>query len=353
MGDALGFEVEFMSLSLICLKFGDKGITRYVLHNGVAEFSDDTQMSLFTAEGLLNATVAKDTLDISAVNQGIKEAYINWYITQTTKVPHSSPNSWMSNLKTLWSRRAPGLTCINSLESIMGGFPARNHSKGCGGVMRVAPIGIYFAAHPSLQGLEAPVTVASNAALITHGHTASSYASALLAAIVCSLITCDSPITTAALKACIEDGMNHAYAHIPSNGCWHEFEKLISRALVLAESSVTDSEAIRQLGEGWVADEAVAIAIFSVMRHIDSFEDCIVCAVNHDGDSDSTGAIAGNIIGAIHGYSAIPKHFLDNLEIEPVLVSVADDLCADHPSQRMKDRYVRHLPADADSKHLI
>ena len=78
-----------------------------------------------------------------------------------------------------------------------------------------------------------------------------------------------------------------------------EFDVLIRKALELGKSSVSEEEAIRQLGEGWVGDEAIAIAIFSVMRHIDSYEDCIVCAVNHDGDSDSTGAIAGNIIGAI------------------------------------------------------
>lgn len=53
VGDALGYEVEFMSLSAINRTFGDKGITRYAF-DGVAHFSDDTQMTLFTAEGLLN-----------------------------------------------------------------------------------------------------------------------------------------------------------------------------------------------------------------------------------------------------------------------------------------------------------
>ncbi len=93
------------------------------------------------------------------------------------------------------------------------------------------------------------------------------------------------------------------------------------------------------------------------MRHIDSFGDCVVCAVNHDGDSDSTGAVAGNIIGAILGYSAIPEHYLDTLEIEPVLVSAADDLCADisipEVNRRVGDRYVKHLPAGVDSRYLL
>lgn len=93
------------------------------------------------------------------------------------------------------------------------------------------------------------------------------------------------------------------------------------------------------------------------MRHIDSLEDCIVCAVNHDGDSDSTGAIAGNIIGAILGYSAIPEHYLESLELEPILVSAADDLCADikvrEVNLRVGDRYVKHLPAGVPESYLI
>lgn len=63
VGDALGFEVEFMSLTTIRQRFGEGGITDYVLDSdGVAEFSDDTQMSLFTAEGLLTAIAAGKVL---------------------------------------------------------------------------------------------------------------------------------------------------------------------------------------------------------------------------------------------------------------------------------------------------
>ncbi len=94
-----------------------------------------------------------------------------------------------------------------------------------------------------------------------------------------------------------------------------------------------------------------------MMRHIESFENCIVCAVNHDGDSDSTGAIAGNIIGAILGYSAIPSYYLESLEIEPVLVSAADDLCADvkipEVNRRIGIRYVEHQPMGVDKQFLI
>lgn len=53
VGDALGYPVEFLDYSSILSKFGPKGITRYQPRNGIALFSDDTQMTLFTATGLL------------------------------------------------------------------------------------------------------------------------------------------------------------------------------------------------------------------------------------------------------------------------------------------------------------
>ena len=141
------------------------------------------------------------------------------------------------------------------------------------------------------------------------------------------------------------------------NDEWQKFDRLIRRALELGKSTVAEEDAIRELGEGWIGDEAIAIAIFSVMRHIENFEDCIVCAVNHDGDSDSTGAITGNIIGAILGYSAIPSYYLENLEIESILVSAADDLCADVKDRevniRIGERYIEHIPAKVDKKYLI
>lgn len=87
-----------------------------------------------------------------------------------------------------------------------------------------------------------------------------------------------------------------------------------------------DEYAIPQLGEGWTGDEALAIALYCTLRHLDSFEDAIIAAVNHDGDSDSTGAICGNIMGAIVGLNGIPNHFIEHLELKDLIIDIADDL---------------------------
>lgn len=356
VGDALGYEVEFMSLSSILKRFGEKGITRYVTHNGIAEFSDDTQMTLFTAEGLMNGIIDTKAGKPEEILPHIEKAYLAWYKTQT-EMPTAVEGSWMSNIKTLWSRRAPGHTCLGTLENITYGIEFKNNSKGCGGVMRVAPIGIFNAAHPHIYKYEDTAHLAGWAAEITHHHIGSTFASALMATTVENCIQ-DEKVDRTIFGWIVDGGLSMMYQYFPGHEDeLREFVVLIKRALELGKSDVPERKAIRELGEGWVGDEALAIAVFSVMRHIDNFEDCIVCAVNHDGDSDSTGAIAGNIIGAILGYSAIPKHYIENLEIEPVLVSTADDLCADVSIRavnlRVGDRYVKHMPVEVAKQYLL
>lgn len=356
VGDALGYEVEFMNLTSIRNRFGEKGITRYVLHDGVAQFSDDTQMTLFTLEGLMNGVIETKADKKDEILPYIEKAYLNWYKTQT-ETPKQLSGSWMGNIRSLWARRAPGMTCLGALENTAKGFAVENNSKGCGGVMRVAPIGIFNAAHRHIYNYTDTAHLAGWSAEITHKHIASTFASALLATTVMNCIS-DETVDQMQFFFIVTGGLVMMREYFPDHDDeWQEFDRLIRRALELGKSDVAEDDVIRELGEGWVGDEAIAIAIFSVMRHIDNFEDCIVCAVNHDGDSDSTGAIAGNIIGAILGYSAIPSFYLENLEIEPILVSAADDLCADvkvrEVNLRIGERYIEHIPAEVDKKYLI
>ncbi|MBD5295109.1 MAG: ADP-ribosylglycohydrolase family protein [Bacteroides sp.] len=356
IGDALGYEVEFMDLCSIRRRFGESGITRYVLHEGVARFSDDTQMTLFTLEGLMNGVIATKAGKIEEILPYIEKAYLNWYRTQLES-PGKLADSWIGNIKSLWTRRAPGMTCLQALENIKMGIAVENCSKGCGGVMRVAPIGIFNAVHRHIYDYSDTARIAGGAAEITHKHMASTFSSALLATIVMNCIS-DESVDSMQFYFIITGGLIMMKEYYPGHDKeWSKFDSLIRRALDFGKSDCPEEEAILELGQGWIAEEAIAIAIFCVMRHIDNFEKCIVSAVNHDGDSDSTGAIAGNIIGAILGYAAIPAYFKDNLEIEPILVSVADDLCADvkirEVNLRIGERYIEHIPAEVNAEYLI
>lgn len=112
------------------------------------------------------------------------------------------------------------------------------------------------------------------------------------------------------------------------NCCWGESRDLLEKAVALAlDRNVPDLDGIHQLGEGWVGDEALAIAVFCAVRYQNDFAAGIRAAVNHKGDSDSTGAICGNILGAWLGEEAVEKAFdLKRLELADVTRTIADDL---------------------------
>ncbi|MDE7442425.1 MAG: ADP-ribosylglycohydrolase family protein [Muribaculaceae bacterium] len=75
---------------------------------------------------------------------------------------------------------------------------------------------------------------------------------------------------------------------------------------------------------GGAIGDALAISLFCVARHIDDFRKAIVSAVNHGGDSDSTGAVAGNIIGSILGMKGIPEEYLSELQLTSLMSDMAE-----------------------------
>lgn len=353
VGDALGYVVEFDRLPGILSKYGEKGISSYELDGeGIARFSDDTQMSLFTTEGLLCAMASGKSFE-KEILPFIAKAYEHWYYTQTYPfLPMKG--SWLTHVRGLWEHRAPGMTCMSALQalSMPNGRPVINNSKGCGGVMRVAPIGIYSAAHPKVLDLEHAGYLAGHSADITHKHPLSTFSSMALAMIVADCIAHDNIDREKFKFIVVNRVLKLLGLYFKGDTHLEDLSTLILKALALAESDAADTDCIRQLGEGWVAEETLAIAVFSVMRHIDDFEKCIVCAVNHDGDSDSTGAVAGNIIGAILGYDAIPVKYLHGLELHDLLLSVADDLGGFSSDVQMQERYIEHQPYNIEPQYL-
>lgn len=147
MGTHLGYAVEFLPASDIFKKHGENGITEYELHNGVAEISDDTQMTIFTATRLLVGTTKGMIRGIMGdyAECYIAHSYRDWYRTQTEKypLPKEFHYSWLVNIPEMFSRRAPGNTCLSALAQGGNGTLENplNHSKGCGGVMRVRRLG--------------------------------------------------------------------------------------------------------------------------------------------------------------------------------------------------------------------
>ena len=323
-GDALGYAVEFLREPSIYRLYGSSGITEYALSKGTALFSDDTQMTLFTATGLLRcATLAKLQGTAEDYAGHINRSYLDWLKTQENRYPAlGGPHaSWLLNVPELFSPRAPGNTCLAALYAGGGGTPEKplNDSKGCGGVMRVAPVGLYFTDRP--QDIRDVCRVGAEAAALTHGHPLGWIPAAMLAGMIHEISQNGTEIAEAALQALdVTAGM---WANVPD---MRSFAKLIHKAVDLAAGDTEDLPAIHQLGEGWVGDEALAIAVYCAIRHSGDLGKTLIAAVNHNGDSDSTGAVAGNIVGAQVGLSGIPAKYTENLELRDLIIGIADDL---------------------------
>lgn len=330
VGDALGYAVEFMPVSAIFKKYGKNGITEYELHHGVAEISDDTQMTLFTATGLLVGTTRGMTRGIMGDYSGyIAYSYRDWYRTQTERYPLPEEEyhySWLVNLPELFSCRAPGNTCLSALAQGGNGTVEHplNHSKGCGGIMRVAPVGLYFC-DKRLPSEEIGLAGAKAAAL-THGHELGYLPAAMLTHIIWRIAESGTAILDA-----VADATGVMPTIFPEAKHMEELLSLIRKAIDLSQTDAADLDAIRQLGEGWVAEETLAIAVYCALKYSDDFEKGIIASVNHDGDSDSTGAVTGNILGAALGFEAIPQKFTDKLELKDVILELAEDLHHDCP----------------------
>ena len=329
-GDALGYPVEFIfSYKDIQEKYGEGGITEYdreyIWINDSkgklpALVSDDTQMTLYTAEGLLTA-IETDAEYIPT----IRDAYLAWFHGQTGEPVNIGYDSNLSKINDLNQRRAPGNTCLTALAAIVDGRNVRNDSKGCGGIMRVAPIGLYGVSHGWSD--EDIAAIAGKVAEITHLHSLSTYPSAAFALIVKECVV-TKDIDKSVFREIVEKSIGTVESLYGENAPYmNDFKRLMHNAMELSTSIDEDCKVIEtSIGGGWVAEETLAIAVFSVLRHINDFKSCIVCSVNHGGDSDSTGAVAGNIIGAITGYDNIPTDFTDKLQFRELLLSYSDAL---------------------------
>ncbi len=333
VGDALGYPVEFLSDSQIFRRYGERGITDYETVNGVAEISDDTQMTLFTATALLYTKTRIMTHGAYSPMTYMNGSYINWYMTQDRSADLSDRRifSWLMNVEEMYSSRAPGNTCLSALQnSIIIGEkfsidnPA-NNSKGCGGVMRVAPYGVYLN-YDSKDTEYSVERLGAETAALTHGHPLGYIPAAALVHIILRIAN-DENVT---LTEAVESSIVAVSRLFEDNEYLGDFIALMLKAMELAEDSEIDElDAIRELGEGWVAEEALAIAVYCSLRFKDSFEDAVIAAVNHSGDSDSTGAITGNIMGAYLGFGAIPERFLKNLELIDIITEIAEDMYND------------------------
>ena len=293
VGDALGYPGEFRTRAQILETFGPEGITEFVgvmderwparpiiigTRHPPGSYSDDTQMTIALAEGLLET----QGQDLDARMEAVGRHFVAW--------SRSEDND-----------RAPGGTCMTGCENLARGVPWRQanvaNSKGCGSAMRVAPIGLLWHDEPEELG-----RVARASSLLTHGHDAGVEGAAAAARLVGAAARGDAP-----------EAMYHEVM-AASAGRSPDFERRMRQLPAMLDREPAEALSSQGLGEAWVAEEAVASALYCVWRHPDDFAAAALEGANTDGDSDSIACIVGGIMGARLGIEGIPERWREQVE---------------------------------------
>lgn len=326
IGDALGNPIEFLSLEEIRRSYGEAGVTGLVAdHEGVVgRVTDDTQMTLFTAEAYLHAAVRARKRGIAgAETQMVRDAYLQWLDTQTLPSPPTDarPGSLHSE-QWLYARRAPGNACLSGLTQtyVPNGYerlnglagPLNSDSKGCGTVMRSAPFGFFG------QKVGHVFQMSAQCAQITHGHPTGYYSAGAFSVMITLLLD----------GATIAEAASGAIRQLADYPGHEETSSALAQAISLATSGDPTPEKVETLGGGWVAEEALAIGVYAALVE-PSIDSALLLSVNHSGDSDSTGSICGNLLGAAYGVESLPAQWLSQVEGVDTIVRVADEVAAE------------------------
>jgi ADP-ribosyl-[dinitrogen reductase] hydrolase len=308
VGDGFGYVVEFDSLANIRKMHGNAGLRDPYFHQGELIVSDDTQMSLFTLEGLTRAMLSGDPNDQTLVEQ-VRLAYLDWLTTQDPRAQDSHLPSRLLKHAVLHAQRAPGKTCISALNQGATGTPERpiNNSKGCGGIMRAGVVGLMSNMTPARA-----FRIGTRIAALTHGHPSGYVSAGLMAAAIRGLLE-DLPLHTALLQA---GGLARA---------WTGHEETLNLLHTALDLSVRPFPGVlpEVLGQGWVGEQALAIAVYAASRS-QSLQEVLVIAANHSGDSDSTASLAGQLFGAQYGLESLPHAWIRRLDVFDATLDLLD-----------------------------
>lgn len=316
-GDALGAETEFLDMDRITMQFPPLGPQEPA--GDPARVTDDTQMALAVGETLIDAP---RPFEPESLAQLLGMGFIKWY--------HHPDND-----------RAPGRTCLNSIEKLIEGQDWHDasdiSSKGCGANMRVQPVGLLPVDPTTRAG------IAQLQAALTHGHPTALAAADMTAYVVAELLNgadpMDLPRSTreyaiSQRRTYHEDWLGRLWyraymmptpeAYI-SHG-WDECLKILDRVDAAVDKMDRYSDPCLATGAGWIAEEAFATALFCFLMFPEDPVAVIQRSAATSGDSDSIASIAGAFAGVYKGIDSWPEDWLRRIEYHDRLAALAEAL---------------------------
>ena len=338
VGDALGAPLEFRNTKDIFELFGPKGLRDFIpWHAEPGAITDDTQLLLFTAEALLRTRVMAHGYKTYYPPTIIRNAYRRWLMTQRHIGPApdhlETARGWLLDVPELWAERSPDKVSLVSLKKKVLGTPeeAINDGKGFGAIARVAPAGMFMQDDAFRLGAEV--------AAITHGGYTANCSAGYFAVIIFHLMHGTT------IREGIEGAIRRSAPILGQGETMRTVQYAVRRADEVRFAGIDPSwRDVEEFGEGKLAHEALAISVFCAMSHPEpsreSFEKAVALAVNHNGNSDTLGALTGQLLGAMHGPDIIPPRWLEQLELRDVITQMAEDVALEHvEGPEWKKRY--------------
>lgn len=314
LGDAFGYPIERMSCPQIIDRYGEKGMCDFELQDGYACFSDDTQLALYSADGITSNT--EELLD------NLYNRYFDWLYTQFNLMYKDAtmvyqPSSKLVEIPELNELRRPNLTCLNTLFKCQMGSEVKPLNDSCdiGSLVRSGPLIMYLAKRYDLSHT---AKLVMDASYITHGHKLCAISTYYLAAIMHRIIN-----TKDSLSDIFKLGLDDVEQYFKDI---EEFRSKVNYALELIYNSSDDVTNIESIGVGYMAHEAIAITLYVVAKYKDDFKKALYVGANHGGKSDTISSLVGMIIGFYYGIDIIPDTYLDIVELGDLLFEYAEKI---------------------------
>ncbi len=334
IGDAVGRPIERVRIGEIKNRYGEDGIQDMATVGMKGRFTDDTQMTIFTADGLIKSALKTGDTEEAPDYKTVYESYKDWYKTQTEGRKNEpeimQDRGWIGKLDELYYPNGAGRTTLGAMESGIMGTPENpiNNANSCGAVMRVAPAGLMYHEDPKMA-----FDVGVRCGAMTHSGAEAYLPAGVFAAMIAYIVQGET------LENALDKSIDILKEYDQSEAS-AKLVKLLEDAKEYAKDDSLDHEvAIDKLGKGWRGDEALAITAYCVLKEPNDFKKAVLMAVNHDGDSDSTGAMVGNILGAHLGSDEIPQDWAENVEISEEIKELADDLHNPSEIENAKKKY--------------
>lgn len=277
VADALGVPVEFCRREKLAANpIKDmEGFGTYPFPKGC--WSDDTSMSLCVLESL-----TKNKIDYEDIMNNFGKWYFKDEFTPTGEM-FDVGNACSTAIEKYFKDKLPLNQCGLKDE----------YSNGNGSLMRIHPMALYLYTRDDFT-LEEKLEIIHNASALTHAHERSKIGCGIYSFVLWELLKEPDKIN-------IFEGLKKAMLFYRDYPEFQKYSRIFEKPFVISKQ-----EEIYSTGYVVYTLEAALWCLLTTT----SYEECVLKAVNLGDDTDTVGAVAGGLAGALYGYNAIPAKWL-------------------------------------------